>query len=101
MLGKREREEILAAIGNTPVCIPALHGLAMKADLNLPWKKIANTEKVIITKQYCQSSKYNNPCTFIKRWLKEWGVQIENERKLQTTSQDLVSTDIQYPSHFH
>ena len=44
-LDKRKREDLLACISNTPIRIPALHSLSMKADLHIPWNTLRNLRR--------------------------------------------------------
>lgn len=48
VLSKEEREEVLRGVG-LPVRIPPAHALALKADLGLPWAKMREISKYVIT----------------------------------------------------
>ncbi len=44
-LKKCERQQLLKDVGQIKVTVPALDGLAMKANLNLPWNKLRSLRR--------------------------------------------------------
>lgn len=70
-LSKSERQDLLHKAGFT-LDIPAEQGLAMKADLGIPWTKLR----------------------VIRRWLQQWGISLSSEKRQRVVAKTLLGDNL-------
>ena len=88
MLTSEERQDLLKSAGIT-IDIPPEQGLAIKADLAIPWNKL----RVIRRYQY-HTCIHGNFKTNNNRWLTTWNIQIASERSLRKRSKEVISDNL-------
>ena len=89
-LGKEEREKLLRDAGLT-VEIGCKKGLAMKADLALPWSKLREIRRYNIQVANCIKYLHVN----VHRWLKESGVILAGEKKQRALASTLLGDNLE------
>ncbi len=96
-LTKEERQALLAD-GGFGIEIPAEKGLAMKADLAIPWNKLRIFRRYDLYKSICililllcAVTSNSSP---IHRWLKASGVTMGSERKMRKVATEMVGTNL-------
>lgn len=70
-LSKAERQELLHS-GGFRLDVPAEQGLAMKADLGLPWNKFNHF-----------------------RWLNQWGISLSSEKRQRKVARTLLGDNLE------
>ncbi|EDO40570.1 predicted protein [Nematostella vectensis] len=70
-MGQEERQTIVQEVG-LKIEVPEGQGLAMKANIGIPWNKLRK----------------------LKRWLNSFGLQIASEKKQRKLAEDLKFADI-------
>ena len=93
-----ERQKILKEAGITPEISPG-EGLAMKAELALPWRKLQHLRRyeciyTSLTYQDIRIPLY----TGMYRWLKKWGVKMGSERRQRQLAQQIAPYPIEAES---
>ena len=73
-----------AGYAGLTIDIPPEQGLAMKADLALPWNKLRVVRRLILTINHYTYINLHNERTkmCINRWLSSSGISLSSERKL-------------------
>ena len=89
-LPSEERRKLLTSARIT-LDVPPEKGLAMKADLVIPWNKLRTIRRY--NKMSIYYNKQNDKCTY-NRWLSEWNVSIASERKLRKRANAIVTTNL-------
>ena len=90
-LTKEEQGKLLLDAGLT-IDIPPEQGLAMKADLAIPWNKLRVIRRLILIKHTAGiQSHVNNVC----RWLSSSGVSLSSKRKQQKIAQQQVGDNLE------
>ena len=89
-LPSEERRKPLTSAGIT-LDIPPEKGLAMKADLAIPWNKLRTICRYNTMSMYY--NKQNDKCTN-NRWRSEWNISTASERKLPKRVNAVVTTNL-------
>ena len=90
---KEEQEKLLKAAGLAPGEIEAGAGLAMKAELGIPWSKLRHLRRYIPPLSLLRTHAYRctlqnmHACSIPKRWLKKWGVTMSSEKQQREMAQ--------------
>lgn len=88
-LSAEERQDLKSA--GITIDIPPDQGLAMKADLAIPWNKL----RIIRRYTIIHNNKItNNIHVYDNRWLTTWNVQISSERSLRKRSKAVTSDNL-------
>ena len=82
-LSKEDRQSLLFSGGFT-IDIPPEQGLAMKADLAIPWNR----------RQACISVRVGLNVSH-HRWLKEWGVSLSSEKKQRVVAREIIGENLE------
>ncbi len=84
ILPSEERDQLVKEV-SFHVTVPAEEGLAMKADLCLPWRKLR------MMRRYNDDNNLallpNTTC----RWMKSWGINLASEAKQRSLMKDQLS----------
>ena len=96
-LTQQEKQQLLAGAGFT-IDIPPEQGLAMKADLAIPWNKlriIRRYKLILLPTQttYNAIGTHNYVIMYI-RWLTEWKINIASEQHLRKRSKEVVTDNL-------
>ena len=88
MLPSEEREKIMKE-ANFSVTVPPEEGLAMKADLCMPWRKLRLMRRYLhVSIILLGDIFYNN---VLYRWMKSWGANMASEGKQRALMKNLLS----------
>ena len=93
ILDEGERRKLLLQSKPLQVQIPVEEGLAMKADLGIPWNEM-RTLRRLHTISSTNLNRYDIPVYSWIRWMKAWGVSIASERKQRALSKELVGSNL-------
>lgn len=92
-LTKEERQRLLVDAGFT-LDIPPGQGLAMKADLGIPWNKL----RTIRRQGYLHVQGTIIQGFELHRWLKEWGLSMSSEKKQRVAAHQLIGDNLEAES---
>lgn len=91
-LSKDDRQNLLTSGGFT-LDIPPGQGLAMKADLGIPWNKLRT-----IRRQGYLYKGTNIQGFKSHRWLKEWGLSMRSEKRQRVAAHELIGDNLEAES---
>jgi len=81
-LSEDERRQLLLKIQ-----IPVEEGLAMKADLSIPWNEMRTLRRLHDISSTSMTYQWT-------RWMKAWGVSVASKRKQRALSKELVGNNL-------
>lgn len=92
-LSEDERRQLLLQSKPLQIQIPVEEGLAMKADLSIPWNEMRTLRRLHDISS-TNLNKYDIPVYPCTRWMKAWGVTVASERKQRALSKELVGNNL-------